>query len=78
MPDLKKWAEIIADYLKPGGYFYIVEIHPILQVFYSEDANGDSSGLKIRNFYFPRSEPDRYKGGGDYASDFTHDLPSYE
>jgi SAM-dependent methyltransferase len=29
LPDLKPWAQMIADRLKPGGIFYIVEFHPI-------------------------------------------------
>lgn len=28
LPDLKKWAEVINHFLKPGGIFYIVESHP--------------------------------------------------
>ncbi len=28
LPDIKKWAEIIAHFLKPGGIFYIIESHP--------------------------------------------------
>ena len=30
LPDLKKWAEIISYYLKPGGIFYIADFHPTL------------------------------------------------
>jgi 2-polyprenyl-3-methyl-5-hydroxy-6-metoxy-1,4-benzoquinol methylase len=30
LPDLDKWAEIIAYFLKPGGVFYIVDFHPVL------------------------------------------------
>jgi 2-polyprenyl-3-methyl-5-hydroxy-6-metoxy-1,4-benzoquinol methylase len=30
LPDLDKWAEIIALYLKPGGTFYIADFHPAL------------------------------------------------
>ncbi len=30
LPDLDKWAEIIAYYLKPGGIFYIADFHPAL------------------------------------------------
>lgn len=33
LPDLKPWAEIIAERLKPGGVFYIVEFHPIVWMF---------------------------------------------
>lgn len=29
LPDLKPWAQMIAERLKPGGIFYIVEFHPI-------------------------------------------------
>jgi len=28
LPDLKSWARIISNYLRPGGFFYIVDIHP--------------------------------------------------
>jgi 2-polyprenyl-3-methyl-5-hydroxy-6-metoxy-1,4-benzoquinol methylase len=28
LPDLDKWAEIIAYYLKPSGTFYLAEFHP--------------------------------------------------
>jgi len=28
LPDLQKWAEIIRHFLKPGGIFYIVDLHP--------------------------------------------------
>ena len=30
LPDLDKWAAIIAYYLKPGGTFYIADFHPTL------------------------------------------------
>ena len=33
LPDLKPWAKMIAERLKPGGVFYIVEFHPILWMF---------------------------------------------
>lgn len=29
LPDLKPWAQMISDRLKPAGTFYIVEFHPI-------------------------------------------------
>ncbi|MCG7845365.1 MAG: class I SAM-dependent methyltransferase [Methanomassiliicoccales archaeon] len=28
LPDLKGWARIISRYLRPGGFFYMVESHP--------------------------------------------------
>ncbi|HNR20748.1 MAG TPA: class I SAM-dependent methyltransferase [Bacteroidia bacterium] len=30
LPDLRKWAEIIAGSLKPGGIFYMIDFHPIV------------------------------------------------
>lgn len=33
LPDLDKWADIIAHYLKPGGIFYIADFHPVLWMF---------------------------------------------
>ncbi|RNC85129.1 MAG: class I SAM-dependent methyltransferase [Winogradskyella sp.] len=33
LPDLKPWAQMIAERLKPGGVFYMVEFHPILWMF---------------------------------------------
>ena len=33
LPDLKDWGKIIAERLKPGGTFYMVEFHPIVWMF---------------------------------------------
>lgn len=33
LPDLKKWAQIIASRLKDGGIFYMAEFHPIVWMF---------------------------------------------
>jgi len=33
LPDLKSWANIIAERLKPGGFFYIADFHPVLWMF---------------------------------------------
>jgi len=36
LPDLDKWAEIIAYYLKPGGTFYMADFHPVVWMFDDE------------------------------------------
>lgn len=36
LPDLKPWAVMIAEKLKPGGIFYIAEFHPLLWMFDDE------------------------------------------
>jgi len=33
LPDLKPWAQMISERLKPGGTFYMVEFHPIVWMF---------------------------------------------
>ena len=33
LPDLKTWGKIIADKLKSGGVFYLIEFHPIVWIF---------------------------------------------
>lgn len=33
LPDLKPWAQMIAERLKPGGTFYIIDFHPIVWMY---------------------------------------------
>ncbi len=33
LPDLQKWAAVIAHFLKPGGTFYMAEFHPVVWMF---------------------------------------------
>ncbi len=33
LPELKPWAKMISERLKPGGIFYLVEFHPIAWMF---------------------------------------------
>lgn len=33
LPDLQRWAEVVAHFLKPGGFFYIADFHPVLWMF---------------------------------------------
>ena len=36
LPDLEKWAAIIAHNLKRGGFFYMAEFHPVIWMFDDE------------------------------------------
>jgi SAM-dependent methyltransferase len=38
LPDRRRWAQIAASYLRPGGVFYIAEFHPFSMVFNEETA----------------------------------------
>ncbi len=54
LPDVEEWAKVAAYFLKPGGTFYILEIHPILDIYY--DLNPSvNRGDAYR--YFHSSEP---------------------
>ena len=33
LPDLDPWAKVIEERLKPGGYFYMAEFHPVVWMF---------------------------------------------
>jgi 2-polyprenyl-3-methyl-5-hydroxy-6-metoxy-1,4-benzoquinol methylase len=37
LPDLSEWARVIAHFLKPGGIFHLVEIHPLLDAYAEVD-----------------------------------------
>jgi SAM-dependent methyltransferase len=64
LPDLTKWAEIIAHFLKPGGFFYIVEGHPFMTVF---DNSVTATRLNVTQSYFHNPEPIQWEPEGDYA-----------
>lgn len=64
LPDLRRWAEIIARYLKPGGIFYIVEDHPFFRVFRAK-LGGE---FKAERDYFFSEEPERIEVTGSYAT----------
>lgn len=76
LPDLTKWAEIIAHFLKPGGFFHIAESHPFLNVFPNDEKTTE---LQVRFSYFPSAEPTKWEPEGCYADKSavtTH--PSFE
>ena len=65
LPDLTRWAEIAAHFVKSGGTFYIAEGHPFMWVF-DEDAEDD---FKLIRGYFHTSEPNAFQVDGSYADD---------
>ncbi len=64
LPDLYNWGEIIAHFLKPGGFFYIMEGHPFSCVF---DNSKTATHLNVTNSYFHQPEPIKWEADGDYA-----------
>lgn len=64
LPDVRRWAQVAAHFVKPGGTFYMVEFHPMFGVF--DDSPGVDD-LRVRWPYFPSSEPLRFEEEGTYA-----------
>jgi len=62
LPDLKPWAKMIVDRLKPGGVFYIVEFHPMVWMFdYLEQ-------LPVMKYAYHRKEVIHETYDGTYAN----------
>jgi SAM-dependent methyltransferase len=70
LPDLNRWAEVVAHFLKPGGFFYIAEFHPLFEML-------DDDGARFGYPYFPTSRPLELRATDSYAArdvaDFEHD-----
>jgi len=60
LPNLELWAQTINNFIRPGGLFYIVDIHPYAWII-------DDSTFKIRNSYFGISNPEVWVSNGTYA-----------
>jgi SAM-dependent methyltransferase len=50
LPDIPRWARVVAGLLAPGGFLYLVEGHPFAQIL------DDATGLVVSRDYFD-SEP---------------------
>ena len=70
LPDLYAWAEVIAHCLKPGGFFYVVEFHPLFEML-------DDAGARFAYPYFGAPRPLELRATGSYAAreatDFEHE-----
>lgn len=64
LPDIRRWAEIAARYVRPGGFLYVAEIHPMAMVWDDENA----AELRPRYPYFYSKNPLRWEMDGSYAA----------
>ena len=60
--DIDLWARTLAGYLKPGGFFYLMESHPFMNVF-----DDEITGLHVKYPYFTGGSP----------TDWPGDYPDY-
>jgi 2-polyprenyl-3-methyl-5-hydroxy-6-metoxy-1,4-benzoquinol methylase len=59
LPDIRRWAGVVAALVRPGGFLYLSEFHPFTDVFGDED-------LSVENDYF-RREPVVWDEPGTHA-----------
>jgi SAM-dependent methyltransferase len=72
LPDIARWAAVVAGLLRPGGRLFIREGHPMLWAL--EDSRPDGL-LVVEYAYFERAEPMVFDEGGTYVETdvvFTH------
>jgi SAM-dependent methyltransferase len=60
LPDIARWASVVARLLEPGGALYLVEVHPLIDVF--ADAT-----LDVQHDYFHDPAGTVFEGTGSYA-----------
>jgi SAM-dependent methyltransferase len=72
LPDIRRWAQVAAHFVRPGGRFYITEIHPVAQVFENEGVQPGE--LHLAYPYWEHREPLAFPVQGSYA-DRTANFP---
>jgi SAM-dependent methyltransferase len=75
LPDVPRWAEVVAHFVRPGGFVYIAEAHPFAQVFDDDDA---ATELRPRYHYWPSPEPLEFPTDGSYADPGAHVEQPFE
>jgi SAM-dependent methyltransferase len=69
LPDVPRWARVVARFVRPGGVFYLVDRHPVTRLLRPRTA--DSAGNPLREGYFPGPAPARAEEHGSYADPET-------
>ena len=65
LPDIAGWARVAAHFVKPGGFFYLTEIHPVANAFENEGV--EPGELRLAYPYWSHAEPLRFEVKGSYA-----------
>jgi SAM-dependent methyltransferase len=75
LPDIRGWARVVADLLRPGGRLFLREGHPILWALADPLPAGGTLALEYS--YFEQAEPQIWNEGGTYVETdavFTHNT----
>src|SRR4051812_20099982 len=68
LPDIRRWAGVVAGLLRDGGRLFIREIHPVL---WALDETREDALLVIDYPYFEREEPLVWDEAGTYVATDT-------
>ena len=74
LPSIRRWAEVVAGLLRPGGRLFIREGHPML---WAMDYRSHDGEIRLRFDYFEQDEPDVIDDPGTYVDTdqtFEHGL----
>jgi 2-polyprenyl-3-methyl-5-hydroxy-6-metoxy-1,4-benzoquinol methylase len=74
LPDIRRWARVVAALLRPGGRLFIRDMHPMLGTI---DDPRDDGLLTVRYPYFEQAAPLVFEQGGTYVETdavFTHNV----
>jgi ubiquinone/menaquinone biosynthesis C-methylase UbiE len=70
LPDIRRWGEIVARYVRPGGRAYVLEVHPVIQVFENEGVKPGE--LRLTYPYWEHRNPLAFPVHGSYAEPGAH------
>lgn len=62
LPDITRWAKVVAGLLRPGGRLFIRDMHPMLGTLLARNGT-----IVVEDPYFHRTEPMIYDEGGTYV-----------
>ncbi|KLK93748.1 hypothetical protein AA309_06885 [Microvirga vignae] len=65
LPDVKRWAKVVADMLAPGGSFYFLDSHPSAQVLDLRDGHLEPT----YGWRTPMDKPDVFEEATSYTGD---------
>jgi SAM-dependent methyltransferase len=74
LPDIRRWAAVVARLLAPGGRVFLREGHPMLWALADPGPDGR---LVVEHPYFERAEPTVWDEGGTYVEtdvEFEHTV----
>ena len=64
LPDIRGWAQVVSKLLRPGGFVYVYEGHPLLWAL--DDERGDRQ-LVVHSPYFETERPAEWVGETTYV-----------